>query len=143
MSRVEALFSAIESQEFAAVANLASDLKTFVRILRSEKAVGELAAQMGDISVAAAVAQRMAALALDAGDDAQEHPWDSALAAYLWLLAGSDPTRAKAAAGQLAAAPRCWWAAKLAEQVLSADHDKMPAATPSPVPAPQASNREP
>jgi hypothetical protein len=137
MNRIEELFEAIESQEFAAVVNLASDLRTFLRILSSEKAVEALAARMGEPGAGASVSQRITFLTHDTGNEGQEHPWDPALATYLWLLGKTDPALAKAAAEKIAGTPRCWWAAKLAQSILSPGTDSPPApAVPPSSPAP-------
>jgi hypothetical protein len=126
MSRVESLFKVIESHEFAAIVNLASDWKTFARILGSEKAVQDLAGEMSDAGVWEAVCERVLALVPDHGEEGCEHPRDAALAAYLWLLAAKDAPLARSAAAKIAEAPRCWWARKAAERVLSAGKDKGP-----------------
>jgi hypothetical protein len=123
MNRVESLFKTLESPEFAAIVNLASDWKTFARILGSEKSAQDLAGEMSDASVRGAVCARIFALVADHGEEGFEHPWDSALAAYLWLLAAKDEPLARSAAAKIAEAPRCWWARKAAEGVLSTGED--------------------
>jgi hypothetical protein len=132
MSRVASLFKVLESREFAAIVNLASDWKTFARILGSEKAVQDLAGEMSDAGVRAAVGERVLALLTDHGEEGCEYPWDASLAAYLWLLAARDVPLARNAAAKIAEAPRCWWARKAAERVLSAEGDREsgPAAAP-------------
>jgi hypothetical protein len=135
MSRVESLFKVLESPEFAAVVNLASDWKTFARIPGSEHSVQDLAGEMSDAGVRAAVCERIFALVADHGEEGCEHSWDAALAAYLWLLAAKDAPLARSAAAKIAEAPRCWWAGKAAEAVLSAGEDRgsgTVAAPPSP-----------
>jgi hypothetical protein len=132
MSKLQELFTAMESHEFSAIVNLASDFKTFVRILASEKPVQDLAEEMREAKVRAAVSERALALVKDQGEEGYEHPWDSALAAYLWLLADKDPELAKVAAATIAQAPRCWWARKLAEKVLSPERFPSSAGSGSP-----------
>jgi hypothetical protein len=107
LSQKENLFKAIESHEFAAVVNLASDWKTFARIVGSEKAIQDLAGELGDAGVRAAVSERIRTLVKDPGDAGCERPWDAALAAYLWLLSARDEPLARIAAEEIAAAPRC------------------------------------
>ncbi len=46
MSRIEELFGLLESHEFSAIVNLASNFKTFVRILAAQKAVQDLGQEM-------------------------------------------------------------------------------------------------
>jgi hypothetical protein len=144
MSRVEDLLKAIESHEFAAVLNLASDLRTFLRILGSEKAVQDLAAAMGKGEVRGAVAERILTLLKRPGDEGNEHPRDSALAAYLSLLSSTDTRLAKQVAEQIAAVPRCWWARKIAEGLLAGENEGGPgqAVRPPPSPALEASRIE-
>ena len=54
-------------------------------------------------------------------DTAYENPWDTALAAYLWLLNATEAQRAALAATRVRDCPHCWWAKQVAEQVLSAN----------------------
>jgi hypothetical protein len=121
MSRAETLFPTIESHEFAATVNLASDFKTLVRILQAEQPVQALAGSLQDPNEREAVGARVLALVKDEGGEGYEHPQDAALAAYLWLLAGRDARLASVAAAAVAKAPRCWWARKMAEEVLAGD----------------------
>jgi hypothetical protein len=126
VNRLESLFKALESPEFAALVNRASDWKTFARILGSEKAARDLAGEMSDAEVRGAVCARMLALVANPGEEGADHPWDSALAAYLWLLANKDAPLARSAAATVAEAPRCWWARKVADRVLSPREDRPP-----------------
>jgi hypothetical protein len=119
MNPANSLFAAIESHEFSAAVNLASDFKTFLRILNSEQPVQDLSAQMTDPEVRAAVFQRALALVKDQSPAGIEHPWDSALAVYLSLLQGADPKLAGIAANAVAQTASCWWARKMAERILS------------------------
>lgn len=64
---MEALFKPLESPEFSAVVNLASDWKTLARILGSENAVQQLAGEMGDAGARAAVRERVLTLVKDEG----------------------------------------------------------------------------
>ena len=135
MSRTEDLFKPIESHEFAAVVNLASDLRTFIRAIGSDPSVQALAGELSVGGVRTAVYDRILALVNDMGEEGYEHPWDSALAAYLWLLANKDAARAKAAALRISEAPQCWWAAKVAKEIPATD--KGNAHEPPPVPPSQ------
>jgi hypothetical protein len=126
MSRIEDLFKVIESHEFAAIMNLASDLKTFVRALGADASVQALAREMSVAGARAAVHDRILALVKDVGEEGYEHPWDSALAAYLWLLAERDAAQAKASALRISETPQCWWAAKVAEKIIATDKGNGP-----------------
>ena len=119
MNGLEQLFRVIESHEFSAAANVASNFKTFIRALRSDSTVEQLGALLRDAPARVKVCDRALALADDTGEEGYEHPWDTALATYLWLLAGQDAALASVAAAKIVAAPRCWWAKKMAEVVLS------------------------
>jgi hypothetical protein len=90
MKNLDDLFQTIESHEFSALVNLASSFKTFLGILSAESPMKELAQQMHRPEVRTAVGERALALVTDVGEGGYEHPWDSALAAYLWLLADAD-----------------------------------------------------
>jgi hypothetical protein len=110
----------IESAEFAARVNVASDGRTFVRALCAEPAVSALADRIrGDDgpSVTDILSRRVARLAGQATDVRYEHPGDAALAAYLWLIALAFPDAARAAAAGVLERPNLWWARKVAEDV--------------------------
>lgn len=119
MSTLEELFQVVESDRFSALVNLASSYKLFLRALAAQPEVGQLAQAMQTGETRKAVCDRALALAEAAGESGREHPADSALAAYLWLLSRADRPLAAAAAARVAKVPGCWWARKLAEEVLS------------------------
>jgi len=121
MNKLEPLLAAVESQDFSALVNLASDLKTVVRILAAQPPVQALAEEMSDAKVRAALSERALTLAQHPGEGDLEHRWDAAIAAYLWLLAGKDSEQATLVAAKILAAPRCWWAKKMAEKLLSSE----------------------
>jgi len=119
MTSPEELFSAIESHRFAALVNVASNLKTFLRALDAQPDIRQLAAAMASLEVRSAVLARLIELAGKDFDQACENPWDSALAAYLWLLSTADPQMGALAAARIRGCPRCWWAKKVAEKIPS------------------------
>ncbi|MCI0459535.1 MAG: hypothetical protein L0Z62_21510 [Gemmataceae bacterium] len=116
MSPAEAM-EQIESPRFSALVNLASNLRTFLRIVADQPEVQALALAMLTPEGIAAVVGRFTALVAQPGEEGYEHPGDAALAAYLWLLGQRDPEQAERAAVALAGAGRCWWARKVAESV--------------------------
>jgi hypothetical protein len=120
MTSTQELFSGIESRRFAALVNVASNLKTFLRALDAQPEVQNLAAAMASSEVQSAVLARVTELAGKDFDQAYENPWDSALAAYVWLLNTADPQMAAAAATQVRTCSRCWWASKVAQKALPA-----------------------
>jgi hypothetical protein len=121
VNKLEDFFTALESHEFSAIVNLASDFQTFVDILAAEKPVQDLAVEVRSPEARSAVCERALTLAKDQGDGEHEHPWDSALAVYLWLLADKDASLARKLAATIAEAPRCWWARMMAERILSTE----------------------
>lgn len=116
MTSTEELFGGIESHRFAALVNVASNLKTFLRALDAQPEVRQLAAAMTSAEVRAAVLARVVELTGKESDPGYENPWDSALAAYLWLLSRTDPAAVAVAAARIRACSRCWWANKVMEK---------------------------
>src|ERR1043165_992305 len=110
MTPTEAM-NAIEGRRFAALTNLASNLKTFVRIA-PEQPEGEALsrAMTSEPTVVAEVLQR-------AAEDERESEGDAALATYLWLLSNHRRDFAQMVAGS----PREWrpffWTRKLADHL--------------------------
>jgi hypothetical protein len=60
------------------------------------------------------VAERLADLCEQPIDPQYENPGDTALAVYLWLLDTYDRDLARRCAEKVLAAPRCWWAWRVA-----------------------------
>jgi len=60
---------------------------------------------------------RIVDLAASPAEGQYEHPTDSALAAYLWLLSSSDGDYSARAAETVLECKQCWWARKMAEHV--------------------------
>jgi hypothetical protein len=118
MSATEALFQSIESKQFSALVNVASNLKTFLRAADSQPEVRQLATAMNLPDVRSAVLDRVLELARREIDSTCENPWDAALAVYLWLLQSTDGALAAAAAKKIQQCPGCWWARTMAERVL-------------------------
>lgn len=119
MNTLDELFQALESDRFSALVNLASSYKLLLRALAAQPEVGLLGQAMQTAEAKKAVCDRAVALAGAAGEPGREHPGDSALAAYLWVLNRADRPLAAVAAERVAKVPGCWWARKVAEEVLS------------------------
>jgi hypothetical protein len=117
---LEEVMNRIESPSFSAVANLASGLKTFLRIVADQPEVQALAEQIKSAGVPITVFGRILDLATSPVEEGCEHPADAALAVYLWLLAGQDQQYAEIAAGTILVGDHYWWARKVAESVRSA-----------------------
>jgi hypothetical protein len=60
---------------------------------------------------------RVVELAAAPAEEEYEHPADSALAAYLWLLGARNGDYSERATETVLECKRCWWARKMAEHV--------------------------
>ena len=118
MNATEAM-ERIEGHAFSALVNLASDFPTFLRILTSQPEVQALAEEMKCERAMLDVLARIGELAAAPVDGEYEHPADSALAAYLWLLSAKHGHYSARAADAVQECKQCWWARKMAEHVRS------------------------
>jgi hypothetical protein len=116
MNATEAM-ERIEGHAFSAMVNLASDVSTFLRILTSQPEVRALADEMKSERVTLDVFTRVGELAASPVEEGYEHPADSALAAYLWLLSARDDDYSARAAETVLECKQCWWARKVVEYV--------------------------
>ena len=117
MTAAEAM-QVIEGQRFAALTNLASNGKTFLRIAAQQPEVEALSqAMVNDPAVIAEVFHRATALSSTPDNEEQEHEGDSALAVYLWLLKNHRQQLAQAAAASLKERGHFFWARKLADDL--------------------------
>lgn len=112
----------IESVAFAARANIASDLRTFLNVIDAEPAVVSLqnglrnqATQIDDLLSAI---RHLIDLEFDAG---YENPADTAVATYGWIIASVYPKLEGFVSNVLGALPNSWWSNQLAETYLSKD----------------------
>ena len=108
----------IESPEFAAYANVASDFRTFVRAVSKHDAPQTLRKALHAPAQRLAVLRRVHALVRQDIDARYENPWDTALTVYLLLMSVQDLALAHLAAGEVMHAPQCWWAMKMARHLL-------------------------
>jgi hypothetical protein len=114
--------SAIEEQRFAALTNLASNLKTFLRIAAEQPEVEVLSRAMAqEPAVISEVWQRALALAAAPCEGEEESEGDAALATYLWPLSNHRRDLAQTAARRLGEARPFFWAHKLAGSLRAAD----------------------
>ena len=118
MNDLQNIFAEIESHGFSAQVNVASNYKTFCRALGGQPEVQRLAALMKLNENQQLVFQRVLELSARPSDQEFENPWDSALAAYIWLLASTDQALAKMAAAKIIESHGYWWAKKVADEVL-------------------------
>lgn len=110
----------IEGHAFSATVNLASDFRTFLRILAAQPEVGALAEAMKSERVAGDVLARILQLAAPPVDPGYEHPADSALAAYLWVLSSQNRDYSAIAVETVLGCEQCWWSRRMAEYVRGA-----------------------
>src|SRR5262249_2835511 len=109
-------------RRFAALTNLASNLKTFLRIAAQQPEVEALSRAMtSEPAVLAEVLQRALALAAVRAGGEHETEGDAALATYLWLLNNHRRDLAQTAAGSLREWRQFFWAKKLANELPLAD----------------------
>ena len=112
---------AIEEQRFAALTNLASNLKTFLRIAAQQPEVDVVSRAMAqEPAVVTEVWQRALALAAVPSEVEEESEGDAALATYLWLLSNHRRDLAQAAASRLGRAQPFFWASKVAGSLRAA-----------------------
>jgi len=116
MNATEAM-ERIEGHAFSAMVNLASDFPTFLRILTSQPEIGALSDEMKSEQATLDVFARVGELAASPTEEEYEHPADSALAAYLWLLSTRNGDYSARAAKTVLECKQCWWARKMAEHV--------------------------
>ena len=76
----------IESHEFAARLNLASDFKTFYRGMLQERSVRDLSQELNSLEKRLRLFLRTIQLARQLVDPRFENQWDATLATYLWVI---------------------------------------------------------
>jgi hypothetical protein len=112
------LFEQIESQRFAAYMNLASGFSVFQLALRENEALAQLAVVLVQSPQdAQAVLQRLLDLLKANEQPEYAHPYDAAIAGYLYVISRADPSLAKRAIEGVLATPQLWWARRLAQQL--------------------------
>ena len=108
----------IESHRFAARLNIASNLRTFLEAAKHEEAVTVLSQALETPDSRSAVLLRTLELSRHRVDLRYENQWDTALAVYVWLMSSKDRGITSIMAEAAAHAPQCWWATRLARDVL-------------------------
>lgn len=118
MRDLATLFARIESDEFAVNANLASDLRTFLRFVRDQPEVRTLREMLKSVETRIKLLGRVYSLASLEPDDRYENPYDTALATYQWVLALVDYELAYYAASVVRRVAQCWWAREISAHLL-------------------------
>ena len=106
--------SVLESHEFAAAVNVASDFRTFAAAVEAH----ETFADARQPAHAARIAQRALELIRRRADVRYENPWDAALAAYILLLLHTDRGLARLISAAVIQLSHLWWASKLARHIV-------------------------
>jgi hypothetical protein len=111
----------IEGHRFSALANLASEFGTFLRILADQPEVKTLLEAMKtEPGRTPEVLRRLLELADSSVEEDSEHPADVAMATYLWLLSLKDSEMSEIGAEAILECKQCWWSRKMAERVRKA-----------------------
>ena len=109
----------IESHEFSALVNVASDLSTFLSIAEKENAVLTLMKELDSPVEQQRLFWHTIELSMSSTDIRYENQWDTALALYLWAASFKNHRLAMLMAGVVSRASRCWWAAKMSYALLT------------------------
>ncbi len=121
---MNALFLAIESHRFGALAGLASGVRTFLSIIRQQSEVQELDRKIRKEKPYRKVLQRVRHLCTMSVDPRFENPWDTALAVYLLAIHRKNNADALAAAETLRSINNIFWAGYIAEAILKEDNSQ-------------------
>lgn len=122
MSVRDEIFAELESKEFIATVNLASDLQSFLAFAEVQKPVLRLMDQLNDPGMGEFLLQAIVSYENHAFYPDYENPYDTPIAVLLWLLHKVDLRLAQFAAGKVFGFANCWWARKIASDVLSAQN---------------------
>lgn len=112
------LMEEIESYDFNAHVNVASNFANFLQAIRQEKAVREIFASLELRENVNRVFNRMRELSIGQSDLRYENKWDVAIAVYLWLISLKDKELAIMASEIASRAQQCWWAKKMSLSIL-------------------------
>lgn len=112
-------FEKIESYEIAVRTNVTSGMRSFLHALENEPAVGKLFQLAKERANALQILRRVREVAEFRVDPRYENSFDTALTAYLRVLLATHPELARIGASAVANAQNCWWASKVAQEVLA------------------------
>ena len=109
----------IRSPGFDFNLNVLSSMDLFMKALRNEPAVTQALRQLTEQpELRHAVLETIREMTQEEISPEYENPHDTPLTAMLWLLSATQPELALEAAGLIAQTPGCFYAAKLAHQVI-------------------------
>ncbi|MFH0989119.1 MAG: hypothetical protein V1799_03785 [bacterium] len=108
----------IESHEFSARLRVASDFLTFIKGAQTEECVQYLSLQLKDNRIQRYIFSRFLNLSQQSIDLRYEHPFDTPLTIYLWLMNDNNQEYVKIMAETILNTPNCWWSKKLSAHFL-------------------------
>ncbi|NER35600.1 MAG: hypothetical protein F6J93_16675 [Oscillatoria sp. SIO1A7] len=109
----------IESRRLDAILNAASSFSLFLKGVHQETATRQLVEEMQKSPRNVwLVLQKTVELSQKKIDLQYQHPWDTALTIYMWALSLVNLEVAGIAAAFVEEADNCWWAKKLAYNIL-------------------------
>jgi hypothetical protein len=109
------LLTRIESPTISAMVNVVSGFKQFVRAIAALPETKQLVKQVRSEDDVRRLIQRIIELSAATHDENYEHPNDTALAIYLWVLNVTQPAAARAVTPVVRECHGCWWAPRLAD----------------------------
>jgi hypothetical protein len=112
------LFAFIESGVFAAEIGLVGGYKHLIRVLENDRPISSLASLIEDRDSAERCLNRILEISAYPIDARFKNPLDGALAAYLFALAAIHPDLGRIAAPAVLRCPNCWWAKRLASEMI-------------------------
>jgi hypothetical protein len=115
---LEEIFAYIESPQFAAMVNVANDVRTFTRALDLDETQRRLYRLALLDENSERILERIGSLLAQRSDITYENPGDVPLATYLRVLYYTKAELAFSSAQAVADAPRLWWAEYLARSIL-------------------------
>jgi hypothetical protein len=112
------LFAEVESQRFAANFRILSGFRVFQLALQADATLAQLSTALAQSPQdAQAVLQRLLDLLKANEQPEYAHPYDAAIAGYLYVISRADPSLTKRAIEGVLATPQLWWARRLAQQL--------------------------
>lgn len=124
MSIADNQMATVESHEFAARVNVASDYGTFLRGIYSEGVLNNLRVFASSGEWRERLLTRVQDLADRGVDSRFENPWDVALTAYILVLNAESETLGRLAAIAAQRAPGTWWATRAIQDILEPIHSQ-------------------
>jgi hypothetical protein len=119
MRRLPDVLGQIESHDFSALLDVASDLKSFHQAVNARPEFHDLLEHLKNKESADAVCDRAHELARWPIDPRDEHPYDAAVATYLLALSMWQEGLAREVAQVVAQSQSWWWADRVASDLFA------------------------